>query len=40
MEKNRIEHVYCCPDKVKNDFIDQCKSNNWNKKEDLDDIEF
>ena len=40
MAKHRIDRVYCCPEKVRNEFIERWKSKNWNEKEDSDDIAF
>ena len=40
MAKNRMARIYCCPEKVKREFMRKNKDKDWNEKEDRDDIMF
>ena len=40
MAKHRMSRIYCCPEKVKREFIERFKKNAWSNKQDRDDIEF
>ena len=40
MDKHHMARIYCCPEKVKREFMRRKKDKNWNKKEDRDDIMF
>ena len=38
--KHRLSRIYCCPEKVKFEFLDRWKRKAWSDKEDRDDIAF
>ena len=40
MAKHRMTRMYCCPIKVRNEFMDRFKAKRWLDGEDRDDIEF
>ena len=40
MAKHRMSRIYCCPEKVKREFIERFKKNAWSNEQDRDDIEF
>ena len=40
MTKHKIDRFFCFPEKLRNEFIEQCKSKNWNEKKNSDDISF
>ena len=35
-----MSDMYCCPEKVKVEFMERWKNKKWNEKEDRDDIAF
>ena len=40
MAKHRMARIYCCPEKLKREFMRRKKDKDWNEKKDRDDILF
>ena len=40
MAKHRMSRIFCCPEKVKKEFLNRTKKKAWKEEEDRDDIAF